>query len=63
VEIAVSVTAMRYVINESTGQRTAGNPEIRHCMDLVWTLQPTEATANPWQLIETTDPAAAIPGV
>ena len=59
--IALTVTAVRYVVMSATGT-VAGSDDTPHQIALVWTLAMTQSESAPWTLIRSSNPAAGIPG-
>jgi hypothetical protein len=61
IEVALDVEAVRYVVTDD-GKVVAGNYSDPHRMELRWNLELTDSTRTPWRLVNTNNPAAAIPG-
>jgi hypothetical protein len=62
VEVSVTLDAYRYLASASTGATSAGNPDSRHTIAVTWLLELRDSRGEPWQLAESSDPAAEIPG-
>ena len=60
VTVEATVTAVRYLVDPA-GTPIAGATDIRHEIELRWTLRQTEGNPS-WQLAETSNPATEIPG-
>jgi hypothetical protein len=63
VEARVSISAVRYLVDNSTGAWVAGNFELRHRLQLLWTLALVRTAHDPWRLIASTNPTVEIPGL
>lgn len=62
-EIAITVSAVRYILASVSRTHVGGSVEIRHEMQLEWTLAVSTSKTTPWQLTRTTNPAEEIPGI
>jgi hypothetical protein len=63
IELAVTLSAVRYVVASLTGKQLAGATDARHQMRLNWTLTLPVSKPGAWQLTFTTNPAVQVPGV
>lgn len=61
--LEVTVSAVRYIVASDTGAHVSGSVEIRHRMQLDWTLTLADGSATPWQLTDTSNPAEGLPGI
>ena len=63
VEVQVTVSGVRFVIDAVTRRPRFGSPDQRHDMKLGWSLRRSPSDHVPWQLARSTNPAQAIPGL
>lgn len=61
VKFSVEVSAVRYLVT-SRGAHLGGSTELRHVMQLEWTLGLGGRRGTVWRPIASTSPAAGIPG-
>lgn len=62
-QIALLVSAVRYVVDDVTGEHVWGSQENPRPIKLVWTLELARSPTTLWRLTGTTNPAEDIPGV
>jgi len=60
VEVSLTVEAIRYLIDETTGGHVAGSTDVSHEISLTWTLELADGAVAQWRLVTTSDPAAAL---
>jgi hypothetical protein len=61
VKVTVAVSAVRYLVS-ARGAHLGGSTELRHVMELEWTLALGGTRGPVWRLIASTNPAEGIPG-
>jgi hypothetical protein len=62
-EIALTVSAVRFLVDPSTAEHVWGSPKYPQDIRLWWKLAPTHTKEIAWRLVNSSDPAADIPGV
>ena len=62
VEISLNISAVRYLTDPVTANEVWGSAEHPHEISLRWNLALTPSSDRPWQLAQSTNPAADIPG-
>lgn len=62
IDVTLTLTAIRYLVDPETGVLIAGSSAVRHAITVNWTLELTDRPTTPWQLIASDNPAASIPG-
>jgi hypothetical protein len=63
VDVELVVSCVRRLVGRDGGDPIAGSTEVRHEIQLSWTLEATNQRTRPWRLADTSNPAQEIPGV
>jgi hypothetical protein len=61
-EIALTVSAVRFLVDPLTAKHVWGSPDYSQDIRLSWTLALTDTKEIAWRLVNSSDPAADIPG-